>query len=205
MQRTLKAAFVLGAAPLLTGIAIFVAWLFIRAHWLEGAGALMFAGVLLIKAGIISVAAGAVCLGIWFRRASRARVPRRLVIRRTAAVLALFASNFVAAAGAVAGALYLETRYTVSVTNASHATLHEVRIHGGGVDEGLGSIAPGKTARCSFWIDHDGELVLTARRGPETIEADVEGYVTNGMGGDAAVTVGDGGAVEVHHRRPPDD
>lgn len=205
MQRTLKAAIVLGAAPLLTGIAIFLAWLVIRVYWAHGAFALMFAGVLLPHLGVLCLAAGAVCLGIWIWRARRAGAPRQFIVRHTAAVLALFASNFIAAGGAFVGAIYITTRYTVSVTNASHATLHDVRVHGGGVDEDLGNIAPGETARCAFWIDHDGQLVLTARQGPERVEADVDSYVTHNIGGDATVTVSDGGAVEVHHRRQPGD
>jgi len=197
MKTSLKAALFFGVAPLVTGIGIFLAWVLSRADWL------MAAGVVTIYVGMCSVAVGAGCLGFYLRRSWRSQaVPRRRLVWQTVAVLALFLVNFVAAGAAVLGAMVIESKYTVAVTNQSAEPFRSARIEGGGVAIELGVIAPGKTIKRSFWIEQDGELVLRAKQGTAELEATIDGYVTNSLGGNKVVVLEADGTVNVRDRHP---
>ena len=98
MKTSLKAALVLGAAPLVIGLAIFALWVLTRAEWLMGAG------VVTIYGGIAVIVGAAVCLVTYVWRSWRSRsVARGRLVWQTIGVLALFLANFVAAGGAVFG------------------------------------------------------------------------------------------------------
>jgi len=196
MKTSLKAALVLGAAPLVIGLAIFALWVLTRAEWLMGAG------VVTIYGGIAVIVGAAVCLVTYVWRSWRSRsVARGRLVWQTIGVLALFLANFVAAGGAVFGAVMIEARYTVAVSNQSDVPLGSTRVEGGGVSIEFGTIAPGATIKRSFWIEHDGELILNGMHGSSKIEASVDGYVTNNMGGDKLVVVEAGGTINVKDRR----
>ena len=118
MRASLKAALFLGIAPLVTGIAIFLAWVLSRAEWLMGAG------MITIYAGIGCVAVGVACLAVYLWRSWRAEAARRRRLAwQAVGMLALFLANFAVAGGAVYGAIMIETRYTVSITNHSSLPL----------------------------------------------------------------------------------
>lgn len=196
MKALLKAAWVAGAAPLVVGSAIFIAWLFLRAD------ILMPAGVIVIYAGLCSIAVGVICLAIYLWKSWRSQVvPRRRLILQAASLTGLFLANFIAAGGFVYGAIMIESRYNLSITNHGDKPLQAVRINGGGVNVELGDIASGETVKHAFWIEHDGELLLTAKQGGEKIEAVVDGYVTNSMGSDIRVTVDASGKVIAEDKR----
>ena len=196
MKRRLRAAVICGWAPLLVGIVIFLAWLITGASWL------MFAGLMTIYAGMCAIGVGTILLAthVWLSWRQREIARRRLIIQ-TIAVLALFAVNFLAAGGAVAGALAIDSRYTVSVTNQSAVPLQSVRAEGGGVAVDLGDVPPGETVTQSFWIVHDGQLALSGRYGSKEVHAIIDGYVTNGVGGDVTVSLDTNGDVSVSERR----
>lgn len=196
MKGSLKAALIFGAAPLVMGIAIFVAWVFTRADWLETAG------FLTIFAGIGAVGIGTICLVVYTERSWRSReIERRRLVWQAVGTGALLLANFPAAAGAVVGAELIETCYTVTFTNQSDVTLESARLQGGGVNLSLGDVAPGATVKKSFWVGQDGELVLTGKHGTARVDAIVEGYVTNGLGGDKMVVLDADGSVNVKDRR----
>jgi hypothetical protein len=185
-----------GGVPLVVGTAIFVAWLFTRADWLE------IAGFITIFAGIGAVGIGTICLVVYIERSWRSReIERRRLVWQAVGTGALLLANFPAAAGAVVGAELIETCYTVTFTNQSDVTLESARVQGGGVNVSLGDVAPGATVKISFWVGQDGELVLTGKHGAAKVEATVEGYVTNGLGGDMIVVLDANGSVTVKDRR----
>jgi len=199
MRTSLKCALLFGIAPLVSGTAIFVAWAVSRADWLMGAG------ITTIYAGMCSVALGAACLAVYLWKSWRLRTIRRSRLAwQATAVIALFLANFIAAGAAILGAMVIESRYTVLIANQSDAPLESVSIEGGGVEINLDVIAPGATAKRSFWIEHDGELVLKGSHTFGKIEATIDGYVTNGLGGDKVVVLGADGTVDVKDRHPPD-
>ena len=197
MRTSLKCALFFGIAPLVTGIAIFLGWALSRADWL------MAAGVVTIYVGRCSVAVGAACLAIYLWKSWRSRtVRRRRLAWQATAVVVLFLANFIVAGAAVSWAMVIDSRYTVFVANQSDAPLESVRIEGGGVDISLGTVEPGKIVKRSFWIRHEGKLVLTGIHGTERIEATVDGYVSNSLGGDKAVVLGENGVVSSRDQRP---
>ena len=180
---------------------IFLAWVVSRAVWL------MAAGVVLIYAGVCCIAVGAVCLAVYLWRSWRAgAAPRRRIAWQALGVLALYLVNFVAAGGAVFGAIMIETRYTVSITNHSSVALESAQVAGGGVCAEFGNILPGATVKRSFWIENDGELVLTGTHGTRKVDATVDGYVTSNFGADLAVVLKTDGTVSTtdKRRRDPD-
>jgi len=201
MKRFLQAALFCGAAPLVVGIAIFVAWIFTRAGWL------MVAGVFTIYAGLCSVGIGAICLVVYVWRSWRSgEIKHRSLVWQAVGTAALLLANFPAGVSVVMGAILIETRYTVTLTNQSDVPLKSAEVCGGGVDVRFGDVAPGATVVRSFWIKADGELVLTAIHGSNKVETTVEGYVTNGMGGDKIVVLDANGSVNIKdkHPRSPD-
>ena len=192
MKTALKLALLFGIAPLAAGIIIFIAFALTRADWL------MDAGVFTIYAGICSVTLGGVCLLVYVVSSwRREAIPRRRIVLRTGLVLALYATNFVAAGAAITGAMVISAQYKVTITNESALALEAARITGGGIDEYVGPIAPGKTVSRSFYIEHDGELVLTGMQGDDNVRKVIDGYVTNGMGADIEIVLKPDGSISL--------
>ena len=73
----------------------------------------------------------------------------------------------------------------------------QIRIHGGGVDLACGELAPGASLSRVFWIQGDGALRLAARIDGRRMDAEIDGYVTNGVGGDLEVDIDDKGMLKV--------
>jgi len=184
LNRAHRVALVCGATPLVVGIAIFVTWLVLRLD------VLMLAGAYTLCGGMALFVVGGVALARYHWLGARTpSMSGRHLRRSTAACAGLLLLNFPIAGGIVAGALAIETSYTVIVHNASARPLEKVMVIGGGVNESLGSIPAGGTTRQWFWIQHDGQLEFRAACGTSTHSATIDGYVTNGMGGSATVTV----------------
>ena len=163
----------------------------------------MGAGVVAIYAGACCVAAGAVCLAVYLWRSWRAdAAPRRRLVWQALGMLALFLGNFAVAGGAVFGAIMIEARYTVSITNQSNVPLESAQVAGGGARAAFGDVLPGATVKRSFWIEHDGELILTGIHGTEKVDATVDEYVTNNRGGDKVVVLEMNGTVSTRDRHP---
>ena len=191
----LRTAWAAGTVPILVGTAIFIMWLIFRTN------ELMFAGVVTIYAGLCSVFFGVICLAIHLRRNwLSSEVPGHRLAWQAIAVIGLFLANFVAAGCFVFGAALIETRYHLSITNQSNETLQAAHVEGGGVSILFGDIVPGQTVKRAFWIDGEGELVLTATLGERKVVAVVDGYVTDCMGNDAKVTVEASGEVLTQDR-----
>ncbi len=117
-------------------------------------------------------------------------------------MLALYLANFAVAGGAVFGAIMIETRYTVSITNHSDLPLESAQVAGGGVRLAFGDVPPGAAVKRSFWIEHDGILILTGIHGTEKVEATVDEYVTNNLGADKVVVLEANGTVSTRDRHP---
>jgi hypothetical protein len=196
MKTSLKAALVLGATPLVVGLGIFAAWALTHAAWLMNAGLITIYGGIAVVAGALVFLASYV-LGSWRSRS----VPRRRLVWQTIGVIILLLANFAAAGAAVVGAVLLETRYTLSVTNQSNVAIDSARVDGGGVNLDLGVIAPGATVQRTFRIAREGELVLHGTQGAKKIETSIDGYVTPNLGGDKSIVVAADGTVIIKDQR----
>jgi hypothetical protein len=189
-------ALVCGALPLVLGTSVFVFWLFTGWTIFEIAGAMVLVcGPIVFLLGICFL------LGYLLTTYANGRKPAWLAVVVAAIVLL---SNFPAAAAIIMAVGHIESRYTVTIRNASQEPFTDVRLAGGGLDESLGTIAPGQTATRDLWFAADGRLDLTARLGNAPVSAAVEGYVTPGMGGRAEVIVESADTVRVSTRSKDD-
>lgn len=195
MNRWLQIAVVCGATSLTIGITIFLAWLLTR--W----NGLMMAGILTVYGGVGVVAIGAVSVAVFVWKSLRAgQAPRKQVVRRAVAVGSLLLLNVVVAAIIIASVTYLETRYVVTVVNASSAEVRSFVVTGGGVTIDVGMLPPGAEAHRVFFIKHDGVLKGEGVQGERRIEGVIEGYVTHGMGGNMLVKITPSGTLDVADR-----
>jgi hypothetical protein len=196
MSRTYRIATICGATPLLVGVVIFLLWLVTRWDWL------MAAGMFTIYGGVAMLLFGAIALVrfCWLALGTP-DFPRRRLWVSAVWCAALLLSNFPVAAAIVVGAVSIETRYVVTVHNSSSRPLTDVRVSGGGCEVDFGTVAPGVTVRRSFWVRCDGTLVFHAASGFTRYNETIDGYVTNGMGGNASVTVGPEGTISVADKK----
>ena len=192
MNRTYRIALICGATPLFIGVSIFLLWLVTRWNWL------MMAGLYTIYGGVPIFLIGVVALTRFCWLASRTPdLPRRRLRISVICCAGLLLSNFPVAAAIVVGAVMIDTRYIVTVHNASSQPLDDVRVSGGGCEVDFGTISPGATLRRSFWVQCDGELDFCASSGSVRYNKTIDGYVTNGMGGNTSVIVGPQGTISV--------
>lgn len=195
MNRTYRIALICGAAPLFIGISIFFLWLITRWNWL------MMAGLFTIYGGIPIFLIGVAALTRFCWLAFRTRdLSQRRLWTSVICCAGLLLSNLPVAAAIVVGAVMIEARYTVTVHNASSQPLDDVQVSGGGCEVNFGTISPGATMRRSFWVQCDGELEFCAVSGPARHNKTIDGYVTNGMGGNTSVIVGPQGTISVANK-----
>lgn len=185
------ASIVCGAAPMIVGVGVFLAWLAVRAEWLE------LVGLVTLGIGPAVVAVGAVCLLIYVLARRKLPPDRRGGWLRPIAAGALLLANFPVAAAVFSAAWAIETRYVVEIRNAAPVAARSVVLTGSGVETSFGDIPPGGQAKRGFHIRHDGELTLTAVLGDQPIETVIDEYVTNNLGAHKVVTIGPGGEVRV--------
>jgi hypothetical protein len=195
MNRAYRVALICGVIPLLIGVPMFLLWLITRWDWL------IMAGIFTLYGGVAIFLIDAIALARFCGLAFRTpELPRRRLWLSTLGCAALLLSNFAVAGGITASVIAIETRYTVTVHNASQQPLSGVRVFGGGCEADFGTIPPGGIVRRSFWIQHDGELGFRAVSGATTHTKTIDGYVTNGMGGQTTVTINPDGTISVSNK-----
>jgi len=162
----------------------------------------MIAAVLTIYAGVALVLIGAVALAYYAVSALRSqeRPPHRFWWK-VAACAGLLLANFPLAAGIVVAAMLLVSQCLVEIHNASAASLESVRVFGGGCDETIAPIPPGKRAFRSLRFRRDGQLTLRFTTGGIAHESIIENYVTSGTGSHTVVTVAADGQTSVEHKK----
>ncbi|HEX2477136.1 MAG TPA: hypothetical protein VHK01_20440 [Lacipirellulaceae bacterium] len=183
-----------GVIPLIIGSAIYFAFRATRLDWLP------IAGYFTILAGLTFFAVGVMCLVAYVYR-------RRGLDLTTFLLGALLFSNFPAAAIYGLSAIGLMTQYVVQVVNESDAVIDSFLVEGPGVRTELGPIQIGESKQCRVFFDADGNLTFNARQQPLRFDGEIEGYVTNNLGGEARVQIKPGGKFVVLHpdRKSNDD
>ncbi|MFN4874567.1 MAG: hypothetical protein ACK5JP_12215 [Akkermansiaceae bacterium] len=184
MSRLLKCSIALGASPLIIGTLIYFAWRLTRWRWLE------MMGLMTILIGLIVFLVGAVCLILHLK--SESRTGRTSPLNALLVGGLLFA-NFPLAAVYTASAIDISTRFTVRVYNDSYLPIESFVILGPGIQTEIGPIAPGKKAVQHNYPTTDGSLRFTAQQQKINFEGELEGYVTNGIGGDKTVRIKENG------------
>jgi len=182
--RRVSVPLVLGAAPLTIGISVFLLWLITGGRWLE------LVGIFVLYTGFASVVSGLVLLTFWvLRRIHSDDWAREQLMGRTIFVAIVLVINF-PVAGLILWTTYnLSTRYTVVVRNNGSASMESGAITGGGVSLDLGSIDPGASVTKRFRIGQDGILMFSGEQGGRKLQIVVDGYVTNGGGGQKQIEI----------------
>ena len=195
MNRAFRIALICGVLPLLVGVSLFLVWLITRWDWL------MMAGIITLYAGVAVFFIGAIALVRFCWLAFRTPdLPRRRLWLSTLGCAALLLLNFPVAGGITASAISIVTRYTVIVKNTSQQPFSNVLVFGGGCKADFGTIPPGGVVQRSFWIQHDGELALSAVSGSTTHSKIIDGYVTNSSGSRTTVTINSDGTILVSNK-----
>lgn len=162
----------------------------------------MTAGIITLVAGFISFCIGAVALGRFCWLSIRNSPSGRAGIWLKALLSAgLLVINFPVAGVILNRVVVIKTRYTVQIRNDSSQPLHEVRVYGGGVEERFGTVGTAAAQRRDFWIQQDGELMLEMKLGPTLVQTNIDGYVTQNLGGDVRVTVNADSSISIKRRR----
>jgi len=155
-------------------------------------------GIFTICGGLVLVTLGVGCL---FVHVALGRIKRQLswgsLARGCALPLTLLLINFPAAFGFAWAAIAIETRYVVSVTNESSATVSGFVVRGGGCAADFGMLKPGERRSRGFYIQNDGELRYQGILGSSHIDGVVDGYVTPSQGGHKDILITSHGIVEV--------
>lgn len=195
LQGLLPAARAFAVLPLVVGCGIFILWLPSRLVLL------MFAGLLTIYAGLVSVGLSLLMLVLaWWLARIGGRDWTSRHWRSCGITVAFILINFPVAWGLAAGAIAIETANRVTVYNRTDRPIEAVRVTGGGCDEALGTIAPRRSASVWFRIKQGGVLVLHAEQGEQKKEATLDDYVWRNCGGTSKVTFTTDGEIEVDHR-----
>ena len=202
-----QAALLCGLAPLLIGTTIFLVWLVTRWPVFEAAG------FITILCGVPSVIVGFVLLAasVFTQSSSpgarQGSANRRRALIRYVAAIAILLINFPAAAFIVSTVSEIMTRYVLTVANDGPRPLEDTIVSGGGITARFGTIGRGAEVTRVFNIQRDGELILRTKRGDNDIELTIDGYVTNGIGGNMVVVAKSDGTFDVnenpkkHHAR----
>jgi hypothetical protein len=188
----LKIPFLLGAVPLSVGVFVFLLWVVTKWEWLP------LAGVITLYGGCGSVLLGLALLAYWLRAMIRSGDLRRERLTvRAVLVACILLVNFPVAAGIVWAVVRIATTYTVTVLNHGVAPLRSAVISGGGVSVRFEIISPNGSATKRFHIVGDGTLRLSVEQDGQKLDFEVDGYVTNSLGGNKVVEIGHDGRVEV--------
>ncbi len=195
MKNPLRIAVLCWAIPILLGLVIFASWL------ITDEPALMLAGMCVIGLGCLLFVVGMIALGMEWRRDPF----DPFTGNSKKAVLwtgALLLTNFPVALGLTFAAISWERRYEITIHNKSMQPLKKIRIFGGGCDAHVEELSPGKTVSKIFWIVTDGALLLETNTPNKIIHFQVDGYVTNGLGGRSRVVFLPDQTVEIENQYP---
>jgi hypothetical protein len=184
MSRSLYAAYLCGATPLLIGSLIYTTWRLTRWPWLETAGLIM------IAVGTISVMVGA---GFLFRCTWKgfraARIHRAKIQLHAFLAGGMLLLNVPVATIFAVSAIHIMTCYVMRVSNESGSAIESFVVTGPGIRVDLGPIAPGQSTEYQMTFSGDGSLDFIARQQQSVWGGVMEGYVTGGLGGDTTIRI----------------
>jgi hypothetical protein len=198
LSRPIKWAIALGAAPLVTGVTVYLLWRITRWPWLE------LAGLATIAVGCLAVLAGVVLLLLHIHRQARVVMePQRALRIRVALAGALLLANFPTAVALAWSAADVMSTYTLRIDNAGPDTINSLVVHAPGVVEEMGPIPPNGRAIAHLRFNADGSVTFLLRQQNRRIEGVIDSYVTGGIGDDVTLGIHPDGAYEVRSNLPP--
>jgi len=157
MNRAYGIALICGALPLIVGVSTWLNWLITRWSGCIVIGIFtLLGGVVLFVVGTIALA----CYG-WLTYRSKALSRRRFWFSLLGCA-GLLLVNFPVAYGVVVSVIWLDSRYTVIVHNASDQPLEGVRVLGAVPEVWFGTVPPGSIVQRTFLMIGDGEIEFHA-------------------------------------------
>jgi len=193
MSKMDRLALACGLLPLISGIAVFLLW--IGSRW----ELLKLVGFFVILAGMLCILVGAIALIVSLRQSLTLGYPIKKNLPKWILITTIYLSNFLAAGGIIAFVLNIETRYTIRIINQSKQKLSSITISGGGCLINVPDLPADTTTTQYLYVKQDGSLTIKAKTDDSELEQVIEGYVTNGMGGSAKVTVDENKQVLIEH------
>jgi hypothetical protein len=190
----LKTPLLLGGAPLAAGISVFLLWACTRWQWL------ILVGLCVLCAGLVSVIAGLIGVGIAITKMVRTGFRSRRLMANAAIVAMILTVNFPVAGGIVWSVINLLTQYRVVVRNQASEPIERAALNVGGISVPIGEIKPGASVTRKFYITGDGTLIFSGELNRKQLNTVVEGYVTNSVGGDKEIRVFMDGAIDVRSK-----
>src|SRR5260370_4010791 len=161
----LQAAFRCAAVPLVVGASEFLIW------FVTGWTSPVYAGLLTVDAGLVSVLVGVICLvGSWSLYGLK---------RPTGFIAVLLMANFPVAAGIVWCFLQLSSLYVVTVFNHNPAPLTFASVTDGRRQMQMGDIKAGGRSAKGFHVGRGkGSVRFSGEQSGGHLDSDFEGYTT---------------------------
>lgn len=178
LNRPYTLALLLGGLPLLTGTAVFAAW--VVTGWVQW----IAVGFGVIGLGTLAVLVGLVCLVFAFDAfRSGGQLTSGELAQRMLLALGLQLVNFPAAAGLMLAAIHLESRCVLTLTNATGAELRDWQLTYPGGEILVDTWAAGESRRHSFWPKREGRVELyVGDLNGSSYEFLIDGYVSDDFG-----------------------
>jgi hypothetical protein len=92
------------------------------------------------------------------------------------------------------------TQYRVVVRHQASEPIERAALTGGGISVPIGEIKPGASVTRKFYFTGDGTLIFSGELNRKQLNTVVEGYVTNSVGGDKEIRVFMDGAIDVRSK-----
>ncbi len=195
MPRLIKIAIACGAMPLIAGTAIYFLWRLTRWEFLERLGMFnIFIGLALFAIGV----------GCVIRQSndemSTPNTNNGNTGQRNLLVVTLLLANFPAAIIYGLSAIEVMTRYTVCITNESPTAIEKLVLVGPNSEWSIGVVPAGARVQRELSFGGEGSLSFTAEHEGESIQGEVDGYVTGGLGGDTTLRLLPNGKFDVRRK-----
>ena len=173
-----RASLLFGAIPLVAGVSIYLLWL------LTGWDGFITAGLVLLMLGVPIVVIAAGCFLAYIIRSGANSKERRRSWLPTLLPPALILSNPPAALIISGLAMAGVTGHRVIILNESPAAIEALSLYSQGLEERVGSIGPGESAKATLYFEGDSSLMFSALVQGQYETGFASDYVTNSMGGE---------------------
>lgn len=181
MKRFYLLSLFCGIMPIFVGVLVFLVWYFFRLDFL------LVTGLFVIYGGIAIVIVGMIFLIMYevrYRAASG-----RFDFKKGIISAGIMIANIPIAIFVSALAIGIMTQYTLTVLNDSGTNIQDVVVMAPNFRVNTGDIPAGEIRVVKLHFQRDGELTFEVHFETQSLQGNIEGYVTNGMGGRSTLII----------------